>query len=76
MNKYVYSECMSDCWPEIKSIMAKSYNDAIEKLIIHYGDKLDDDTILNAIEDWEELREHLDEKYSIVLSDLEDYEEI
>lgn len=76
MNKYVYSECKSDYWPEIKTIMAKSYNDAVERLIIQYGDKLDDDTILNTIETYDDLREHLNDKYNIVLSDLEDYEEI
>lgn len=76
MNKYLWAECTTDYWPTIRNIMAKSYNDAVEKLIIQYGEQLDDDTILNSIEDWEQLREHLNDNYSIALSDLEIYEEI
>lgn len=76
MNKYLWAECPQDYWPTIKTTMAKSYNDAVEKLIIQYGEQFDDDTILNTIDDWEQLREYLNDKYSLALSDLEIYEEL
>lgn len=75
-NKYVYAEATQDYWPQIKTISAKSYNDAVEKLIMQYGNDLDDDKILDTIEDWEQLREYLNDNYTIALSDLEDYEEL
>ena len=40
-------------------ISAKSYNDCVEKLIMLYGNELDDDKILDTIEDWEQLRENI-----------------
>ena len=76
MNKYLYAECTQEYWPTIKTIMAKSYNDAVERLIIKYGEELDDDAVLNTIDDWEQLREHLNSNYNIALSDLEIYEEL
>ena len=76
MNKYLWAECTQDYWPTIKTIMAKSYNDAVEILITKYGNELDDDKILDTIEDWEQLREYLNENFSIALSDLEIYEEL
>lgn len=76
MNKYIFAECTEDYWPTIKSISAASLNDAIERLITKYGEELDDDEILNNIEDWDQLREHLNDNYTIALSDLEDYDEI
>lgn len=76
LNKYIYSECPIDYWPSIKTIMAKSYNDAVEKLIMQYGNELDDDSIIDSIEDWKQLREYLNDEYSIALSDLEIYEEL
>ena len=76
LNKYVYAESTQDYWPEIKTISAKSYNDAVEKLIMQYGNELDDDKILDTIEDWEQLSEYLNTNYSIALSALEDYEEL
>lgn len=76
LNKYVYAECPVDYWPQIKTISAKSYNDAVEKLIMQYGTSLDDDSILDTIEDWKQLREYLNDQYQIALSDLEIYEEI
>jgi len=76
MNKYVYAEATQDYWPTIKTTTAKSYNDAVEKLIVKYGNELEDDDILNTIENWDQLREYLNDKYTIALSDLEDYEEI
>ena len=75
-NKYVYAESTQDYWPEIKTISAKSYNDAVEKLIMQYGNELDDDKILDTIEDWEQLSEYLNTNYTIALSALEDYEEL
>ena len=76
MNKYLWAECTQDYWPEIKTIAASSYNDAVEKIIIKYGTELDDDKILDSIEDWNQLRDYLNDNYIIALSDLEDYEEI
>lgn len=76
MNKYLWAECTQDYWPEIKTIVAPSYNDAVEKLIIKYGTELDDDKILDSMEDWNQLRDYLNDNYTIALSDLEDYEEL
>ena len=76
MNKYVYSESTQDYWPQIKTVSAKSYNDAVEKLIMQYGNELEDDKILDTIEDWDQLSEYLNNRYTIALSDLEDYDEI
>ena len=75
MNKYVYAEATEDYWPQIKTIEARSYNDAIERIIEKYSTELDDDTILN-FDNWEEFREYLNDEKSIALSDLEIYEEI
>ncbi len=76
MEKYIWSECLQDYWPELKSVSAKSYKDAVEKLIMQYGNQLEDDKILDTIDDWEQLREYLNEHFNIVLSDLEDIEEL
>ena len=43
---------------------------------MQYGNELDDDKILDTIEDWKQLREYLNDTYSIALSDLEIYEEL
>ena len=75
MNKYIYCECTTECWPKIKTIMAKSYNDAVEKLINNYLVQFDDDHIAE-ISDFLELRDYLNEQYNVALSDLEIYEEI
>lgn len=76
MNKYLWAEATQDYWPEIKTIMAPSYKDAVEKLIIKYGTELDDDKILDSIDDWQQLSEYLNDNYTIALSNLEDYDEI
>ena len=76
MNKYLWAECPTDYWPSIKTLVAKSYNHAVEKLIIKYGEKLDDDYILNTVETWDQLREYLNDHYSIALSDLEEIDEL
>ena len=75
MDKYLWAECPVDYWPSIRTIMAKSYNDAVEKIISKYSNELDDDSILN-FDNWEELREYLNDNHSVALSDLEIYEEI
>ncbi len=75
MNKYLWADCPTDYWPSIKTLSAKSYNDAVEKIINKYSTELDDDKILNY-DNWEDFREYLNENYSIALSDLEIYEEI
>jgi len=76
MNKYVYSESTQDYWPQIKTISAKSYNDCVEKIILQYGNELEDDKIIDTIDDWDQLREYLNDNYYIALSDLEDYDEL
>lgn len=75
MNKYIYSECSDDEWPVIKSIMANSYNAAVEKLINKFSEKFDDDNIL-SIDTHDDLQEYLNGKYNYVISDLEDIEEL
>ena len=75
MNKYLWAECPSDYWPIIKTIMAKSYNDAVEKIINDYATELDGDDILKY-DNWDDFREYLNDVKSIALSDLEIHEEI
>lgn len=72
MNKYLWAECPVDEWPVIKTTVARSYNDAVEKLIIKYGTDLNDDNILNTIDNWEQLRDILNDKFTIALSDLQE----
>lgn len=76
MNKYLWAECPVEYWPSIKTLVARSYNDAVEKLIIKYGEQFDDDVILNTVETWDQLREHLNSSYNIALSDLEEIDEL
>ena len=75
MNKYLFAESTQEYWPTIENISAKSYNDAVEKVIERYTNKLDDDALLEY-SDWDKFREYLNDKYSIALSDLEIYEEL
>ena len=75
MNKYVYAEATQDYWPQIRTVSAKSYNDAVEKVINEYSNNLDDDDLLECYY-WEEFREKLNDSHTIALSDLEIYEEI
>lgn len=75
MNKYVFSECTVDYWPTIETVMANSYQNAVDKLIDKYAKDLDDDNILK-FDEFKLFREYLNEQYSIALSDLEIYEEI
>ena len=55
--------------------MAKSYNDAVERIISKYSTQFDDDDLLDY-DDWELFRDEMNSKYSIALSDIEIYEEI
>lgn len=75
MNKYIYSECYQDSFPEIKLIVAKNYNVAVEKLIKHYVDKFEDDNRITILETIDDLQEHLNEVYDLVISDLYDIED-
>lgn len=75
MNKYIYSECYQDSFPEIKSIVAKNYNTAVEKLIKYYTDKFEDDNTITILETIDDLQEHLNEVYDLVISDLYDIED-
>ena len=75
MNKYIYTECYQDYWPNFKSIVAKSYDDAIEKLVENYTNALEDDEIAK-ISEFEDLQEYLNREYNIVISDLIDYDEL
>ena len=75
MNKYVYAEATLDYWPQIKTIEARSYNDAVERIINKYATELDDDELL-TYDDWESFRDFLNEFKAIALSDLEIYEEL
>ena len=75
MNKYLWAEATQDYWPSIKTISAKSFNDAVEKIINKYAEELDDDAILD-IDNWDDLSEYLNGKYIIALSVLEDIDEL
>ena len=74
MNKYVYAEASQDYYPVIKSVIANSYHDAVEKIVEQYSEKFDE--ITDLIDNWDELREILNAHYYIDISDLEDYEEL
>lgn len=75
MNKYVYAEAVEDYWPTIKTIEARSYNDAVDKIINKYSTELDDDSLLK-FDNWDDFREELNYEKAIALSDLEIYEEL
>ena len=75
MNKYVYAEATLDYWPQIKTIEARSYNDAIDKIINKYFTQFDDDELLEY-ENWDLFRDEMNSKYAIALSDIEIYEEL
>lgn len=75
MNKYLWAECPVDVYPVIRTIMARSYNDAVEKIINTYSVELDDDDILNY-DNWDLFRDYLNDEHNIALSDLEIHEEL
>lgn len=71
MNKYIYSECSADYWPEIKSVIANSLEDAEERVMEKYIEKYD---LLSDYSTFETFREALNDKKEIALSDLYDIE--
>ena len=71
MNKYVYSICGSDTFPEINSLQAISYNDAIEHLINKLAIEFDDDKIASFDEIFD-LQCYMNDNYNYVISDLWD----
>jgi len=75
MNKYVYAEATQDFWPQLRTIMAPSYREAVDKVIENYSDQFPDEDFSN-IENWENLQEFLNTSVDIDLSDLEDVEEL
>ena len=75
MNKYVYAEATLEYWPQIKTIEARSYNDAVERIINKYFTQFDDDELLEY-ENWDLFRDEMNSKYAIALSDIEIYEEL
>lgn len=75
INKYLYAEATQDYWPTMKSIMANSYNDAVEKLINTYSTNFEDDAILE-LDNIKSLQEYLNDNYDLAISDLEICEEI
>jgi hypothetical protein len=74
MNKYVYSE-MYD-FPEIKTIMGKSYQDAVERLINKYVEQYENDEELPKIDNLEDLQLYMSDTYEVELSDLVDIDEL
>lgn len=74
MNRYLYAECPVDYWPSIRTISATSLDDATEKLIEQYTNEFDDDAI-GKLSEYKDLKEYLNDTYSLALSDLYDYEE-
>ena len=75
MNKYIYCETPVDYWPSIKTLMANSYNDAVERLIQKYSEEFEDDEICK-IDNLKQLQEYLNETYNLAIGGLEDIEEI
>ena len=50
--------------------------DLVDVFASSLGRYVDDDTILNTIENWDQLREYLNDKFDIALSDLEEIDEL
>lgn len=75
MNKYVYAEATQDFWPQLKTVMAQSYREAVDKVIENYSDQFPDEDF-SDIENWEDLQDFLNVNFSFDLSDLEDVEEL
>lgn len=72
MNKYIYSFCTQEQWPEIRTVSANSINDAEDKIINKYCEKYEID---NNNVDYLEFQEKLND-LGIVISDLYDIEEL
>ena len=75
MNKYVYAEATQDFWPQLRTIMAPSYREAVDKVIESYSDEFPDKDF-SSVENWENLHEFLNASVDIDLSDLKDVEEL
>lgn len=75
-NKYVYSYCDADSFPNFFTIVAKSYNDAVNKLIQKFVEKYDDDNKITDIDNFEDLQEYLWGTYTVLISDLVDVEDL
>ena len=75
MSKYIYAEATTDYYPSIRTVVANSYGDAVEKVIEQYKEQFYEDDF-NNIDDWESLQDYLNKNYYIALSDLEDIEEL
>lgn len=75
MNKYVYAEATQDYWPQIKTVVAQSYREAVDKVIEKYSDEFPDEDFSN-VENWEDLQDILNSNCNFDLSDLEDVEEL
>lgn len=75
MNKYVYAEATQDYWPQIKTVVAQSYREAVDKVIEKYSDEFPDEDF-SKVENWEDLQDILNSTCSFDLSDLEDVEEL
>lgn len=77
MGKYVYAESTVDYYPQLKTIVAPSYIEAVDKVREKYRVQLEeypDDW--DNLDDWNDLQDFLNENYDISLSDLEDIEEL
>lgn len=75
MNKYVYAEATQDYWPQLRTVIAPSYREAVDKVIENYSDQFPDEDF-SGIENWEDLQDFLNVNFSFDLSDLEDVEEL
>lgn len=76
MNEYIYAESTIDYWPTIRKITAKSYNDAVEKLIEQYSIQFEDDDNIANFDDFDNFRDYLNSTYNIALSDIEIIDEL
>lgn len=75
MSKYVYAEATTDYYPSIRTVVANSYGDAVDKVIELYKEQFTEDDF-EIVDDWESLQDYLNKNYYIALSDLEDIEEL
>lgn len=76
MNKYIYPEAVQDYFPEIRTISARSYKEAFNKLVERYSRQFEDDDVLLNVDNFEEFQEHMNSTYTIAIGDLVDIETI
>lgn len=76
MNNYVYSICDPDDFPYLDTVVANSYNDAVDKLVRKMSDEFEDDNEITEIETLEDLQVYLNDKYTVVISDLYDIDDL